>query len=150
LEPQPSEERQFLTTDGQDLHGWAEKRRAMLGQAKLALCFQIPSQTSLRGILKTHHPFCCANGPAMLHQKSFEKNTGVALGLQAGMCCEKAAASGLASVFSTTNPAFAPRINPVLFGFPIRVYPSHPWLKAILDFRWNFLPASRNSLLSFI
>jgi len=23
-------------------HGWAEKRKAMLGQAKLALCFQIP------------------------------------------------------------------------------------------------------------
>jgi hypothetical protein len=47
----------FLTTDGQDLHGWAEKRRAMLGQAKLALCFQIPSQASLNGILKTHRSF---------------------------------------------------------------------------------------------
>jgi hypothetical protein len=42
----------FLTTDGQDLHGWAEKRRAMLGRAKLALCFQIPLQASLHGILK--------------------------------------------------------------------------------------------------
>jgi hypothetical protein len=60
-------------------HGWlgytrikekAEKRVAMLGQAKLALCFQIPSQASLRGILKTHHSFCCANGPAILRQKS--------------------------------------------------------------------------------
>ena len=38
------------------------------------------------------------------------------LGLQAGMCCEKASASALASVFSTTSPAFAPRINPVLFS----------------------------------
>jgi hypothetical protein len=47
----------FLTTDGQDLHGWAEMRRAMLGQAKLALCFQIPSQASLNGILKTHRSF---------------------------------------------------------------------------------------------
>ena len=36
----------------QDLHGWAEKRRAMLGRAKLALCFQIPLQASLHGILK--------------------------------------------------------------------------------------------------
>ena len=42
----------FGTTDGQDLHGWAEKRRAALGQAKLALCFQIPSQASLHGIVK--------------------------------------------------------------------------------------------------
>ena len=31
----------------------AEKRRAMLGQAKLVLCFQIPSQASLHGILKS-------------------------------------------------------------------------------------------------
>jgi hypothetical protein len=27
-------------------------RRAVLGRAKLALCFQIPSQASLRGIVK--------------------------------------------------------------------------------------------------
>jgi hypothetical protein len=55
-------------------HGWlgytrikekAEKRGAMLGQAKLALCFQIPSQASLHGIMKTHRPFCYANGPAL-------------------------------------------------------------------------------------
>ena len=67
----------------------------MLGQAKLALCFQIPSQASLNGILKPHRTFCYANGPAMLHQKSFEKNTGVALGLQAGMCCKKQPQVGL-------------------------------------------------------
>jgi hypothetical protein len=57
------EERQFLTTDGQDLHGWAEKRKAMLGQAKLALCFQIPSQASWHGIVKSHRPFCYAKWP---------------------------------------------------------------------------------------
>jgi len=28
----------------------------MLGQAKLALCFQIPSQASLHGIMKSHRP----------------------------------------------------------------------------------------------
>jgi hypothetical protein len=54
----------FLTTDGQDLHGWAEMRRAVLGRAKLALCFKIPSQASLHGILKPHRSFCCANSPA--------------------------------------------------------------------------------------
>jgi hypothetical protein len=32
------------------------KRGATLGQAKLALHFQIPSQASLRGIVKTHRP----------------------------------------------------------------------------------------------
>jgi hypothetical protein len=40
-----------------DLHGWAEMRRAVLGRAKPALCFQIPSQASLHGILKTHRSF---------------------------------------------------------------------------------------------
>jgi len=30
--------------------------RAVFGQAKLALRFQIPSQASLHGILKTHRP----------------------------------------------------------------------------------------------
>ena len=113
----------FLTTDGQDLHGWAEKRRAMLGQAKLALCFQIPSQASLNGILKPHRSFCYANGPTMIRQKSFGKNTGVALGLQAGRCCEKASASPLVSVFSTTNPAFAQRITPYFLSS----YPCISW-----------------------
>ena len=84
----------------------------------------------------------------------------VALGLQAGICCEKASASPLASVFSATDPAFAQRINPVfpvflfdsfvpthlalranlrlLYRAPAPVlgcvYPSYPWLKAILTF----------------
>jgi hypothetical protein len=34
-----------------------EKRRAALGQAKLALSFQMSSQASLHGILKTHRFF---------------------------------------------------------------------------------------------
>ena len=101
-----------------DLHGWAEKRRAMLGPAKLALCFQIPSQASLHGILKAQRSLCCANGPALAPRSEiFGEKYGVALGLQAGMCCEKASASPLASVFSTTNPAFAQRINTVFSIF---------------------------------
>ena len=101
-----------------DLNGWAEMRRAVLGRAKLALCFQIPSQASLHGILKAHRSLCCANGPALAPRSEiFGRKCGVALGLQAGMCCEKASASPLASVFSITNPAFAQRINPLFSIF---------------------------------
>ncbi len=114
----------FLTTDGQDLHGWAEKRKAMLGQAKLALCFQIPSQASLHGILKPHRPFCYANGPTLAPRSEIlGKKHRVALGFQAGMCFEKASASPLVSVFFTTNPAFAQRINPYFLSF----YPCISW-----------------------
>jgi hypothetical protein len=107
----------------------------MLGQAKLALCFQIPSQASLRGIVSPHRPFFYANGPAST-SASKRKNR-VALGLQAGRCCEKASASPLESVFSTTDPAFAQRISSVFYNFPIRVYLGNPWLKSLLPFRIN-------------
>jgi hypothetical protein len=90
----------------------------MLRRAKLALCFQIPSQASLHVILKPHRPFCYANSPALsLREEIIGRKYGVALGLQAGMCCEKASASPLASVFSATNPAFAQRIKPVISIF---------------------------------
>jgi hypothetical protein len=90
----------------------------MLGQAKLALCFQIPSQASLHGILKSHRPFCCANSPTLAPRSEiFGRKYGVAIGLQAGMCCEKVSASPLASVFSATHPAFAQRINPYFLSF---------------------------------
>ena len=68
----------------------------------------------------------------MLRPRIFRKKHRFALGLQAGVCCEKASASQLASVFSTTNPAFAQRINPVLFGLPIRVYLGNPRLKNLI------------------
>ena len=42
-------------SNDRDIHGWG-RRRAALGQAKLALRFQIPLQASLHGIVKTHHP----------------------------------------------------------------------------------------------
>jgi hypothetical protein len=158
-----------------------ETRRAALGQAKLALCFHIPSQASLHGTVKTHRPFCSANGPAsprnlfentglrlvskrgdvvkrrpqarlrvsfpqqiqhscsestpcflssypcssepsVVKKVSYSrepllfalrarrgngKNHWVALGLQAGRCCEKASASSLESVFCKKAPAFA-------------------------------------------
>jgi hypothetical protein len=87
----------------------------MLGQAKLALCFQIPSQASLHGILKTI-AHLLRKWPCDASSEIFGRNCGVALGFQAGMCCEKASASPLASVFSTTDPSFAQRINTV---FPV-------------------------------
>jgi hypothetical protein len=104
----------------------------VLGQAKLAMRFQIPSQASLHGIVKPHRSFCYANGPAFCASRKMwkiEKKHRVALGLQAGRCCEKASASPLASVFFTTAPAFAPRINRVFYNLPIRENLSHPWLK---------------------
>ena len=65
-------------------HGWlgwarikekAEKRVAVLGQAKLALCFQIPSQASLHGIMKPHRPFCCANDPVTRRLELFTSHS---------------------------------------------------------------------------
>jgi hypothetical protein len=55
-----------------------EARRAMLGQAKLALRFQILSQASSHGIVKTHRSFCSANGPAS-PRNLWEKNIGLRL-----------------------------------------------------------------------
>jgi hypothetical protein len=92
-----------------------------------------------------------------------EKNR-VALAFQAGLCCEKASASPLASVFFTTAPAFAQRINPaflillfdsfvpthlalranlqLLYRAPAPVlgcvYLSNPWLKC-LPFHFEIL-----------
>ena len=86
----------------------AEKSGAMLGQAKLALCFQTPSQASLHGILEPHRSLCYSNGPALsLRAEIVGRKCGVALGSQAGRCFEKASASALASVFYKTDLAFA-------------------------------------------
>jgi hypothetical protein len=54
----------------------------MLGQAKLALRFQIPSQASSHGIVNSHRPCCYANGPAS-PRNLFEKHW-FALGLPSG------------------------------------------------------------------
>ena len=65
-----------------------------------------------------HRSFCYANSPALsLSAEIVGRKCGVALGLQAGICCEKASASPLASVFSITDPAFAQRINPLFSNF---------------------------------
>jgi hypothetical protein len=61
----------------------------MLGQAKLALCFQIPSQASLHRILKPHRPFCYANGPTMIRQKSLGEKAGLRLVSKRGCVVKK-------------------------------------------------------------
>ena len=77
----------------------------MLGQAKLALCFQNPFTSELEWDSETTSLILLRKWPCFA-QESLEK-FGVALVFQAGMCCEIAYASALASVFSTTDSAFA-------------------------------------------
>jgi len=88
---------------------------AMLGQAKLALCFQIPSQASLHGILKTfaHSAtqialrFRCA-------QKLLGENAGLRLGSKRGYVVKKHLQARLRVSFpqhiqhsqSESNPCF--------------------------------------------
>ena len=64
-------------------------RRALLRRAKLALCFQIPSQASLQRILKSHRLFYYANGPTMLRQKSLGENAGLHLVSKRGRVVKK-------------------------------------------------------------
>jgi hypothetical protein len=96
----------------------------MLGQPKLAMCFQIPSQASLQGIVKANRSICGANGPAT-PTKIYRRKYGVRLEFQVGRCFEKAPASWHASLFFRANPAFG-------HLFFIRVYPSNPWFKNFL------------------
>ena len=128
-------------------YAWASQAGAVLSN---------PFASELARDSENHRSFCYANGPALsLRAEIVGRKCGVALGLQAGICCEKASVSPLASVFSITDPAFAQRINSVfsifLFDsfvpthFALRanlrllyrapapvlgcVYPSYPWLK---------------------
>ena len=87
---------------------WASQAGAVLTNplaSELAQDSEIPSPILLR------------KWPYDASSEISRKKHRVALGLQVGMCCEKASASPLASVFSTTNPAFAQRINPVFSIF---------------------------------
>ena len=92
---------------------WASQAGAVLSNpftSELAWDCETPSLILLR-----KWPCACAV------LRDFLEKYRVALGLQAGMCCEKASASPLASVFSITDPAFALRINPV-FSIFLSVY----------------------------
>ena len=72
--------------------------------SQAALRFQIPSQASLRGVVKTHRPL--AARAALLFRAlrgmngiGEEKDRGLRLAYQAGRCFGKASESSLASVF---------------------------------------------------
>ena len=98
---------------GRDAQGcaWASQAGAVLSN---------PFASELARDSEIHRSFCYANGPASTSASKWQKHR-VALGLQAGRCCEKASVSALASVFSATDPAFAQRINPV-FSIFLSVY----------------------------
>jgi hypothetical protein len=107
---------------GRDAQGcaWASQAGAVLSN---------PFASELAQDSENHRSFCYANGPALsLRAEIVGRKCGVALGFQAGMCCEKASASPLASVFSITDPAFAQRMNRC-FYLPIGVNLGNPWLK---------------------
>jgi hypothetical protein len=87
-------------------YAWASQAGAMLSN---------PFASELARDSQTPSPFCYAKWPYDDSSEIFGRKCGVALGLQAEMCCEKASASPLASVFSTTDPAFAQRIKTMIF-----------------------------------
>ena len=134
----------------------------MLGQAKLALCFQIPSQASLHGIVNPHRPFCYTNGPAFCASRKMwkiEKNTGLRLVSKRGAVVKKHLQARLRVSFPQQIQHSHSESSPCFFCLPIRVYPSYPWLNAILTFAARItavvrgndsLPATRNPLLSFV
>jgi len=62
----------------------SNKAEAVLGRAKLALCFQIPPQASLHGITEIPSLIRCADGPAALRAGISRRKCGVALGLPSG------------------------------------------------------------------
>ena len=77
-------------------------------------------------------PILLRKWPYDASSEIFRRKCGVALGFQAGTCCEKASASPLARVFSTTNPAFAQRINPCFLSLFDSFAPTHLALRANL------------------
>jgi hypothetical protein len=117
----------FGTTDGQDLHGWAEKRRAMLGQANLALCFQIPSQASLHGILKSIAHYATQMALRFrFAQRFLGENTGLRLVSKRGCVVKKHLQARLRGSFSQHIQHSRSESTRIFYLF-IRVHPSHPW-----------------------
>ena len=104
-------------------YAWASQAGAVLSNpfaSELAEDSEIPSPILLR------------KWPYDASSEIFRRKCGVALGFQAGTCCEKASASPLARVFSTTNPAFAQRINPCFLSLFDSFAPTHLALRANL------------------
>ncbi len=111
----------------------AEKRRAMLGQANLALCFQIPLQASLHGILKSPSSFCYANRPALsLSAEIVGRNSGLRLASKRGCVVKKHLQARLRVSFPQQIQHSRSESTRIFYLF-IRVHPSHPWLKCVIS-----------------
>ena len=109
---------------GRETQGYAWASQAGAG-------FSNPFASELARNSETPSLILLRKWPYDASSEIFGRKDGVTLGLQAGRCCEKASASALASVFSTTNPAFAQRTNPVTWCI-------------------DSLPATHNPLLVFV
>lgn len=82
-------------------------RRAVLGQANLALLFQIPSQARLHGIVKTQRPLA-PRAPLLLLSsldsgRSTPEDTWLPLTCQAGGCLEKHPKARLRVIFQNSS-----------------------------------------------
>ena len=85
-----SKKTNLTTEDTESTEGTAGLRLA--GQAGAE--FPNPSTSELARDSEIHRPLCYANGPALsLRAEIVGRKDRVALGFQAGMCCEKASAS---------------------------------------------------------
>jgi hypothetical protein len=75
LESQPREERQFLTTDGSDIADKRESREAQgcAWASQAAMDFHIPSQASLRGIVKNPSLILLRKWPCDASSEIFQK-----------------------------------------------------------------------------
>ena len=103
-------------------HGWAgfariiEEAQGCAWASQAGAVLSNPFASELARDSQTPSPILLRKWPCDVSSEIFGRNCGVALGFQAGMCCEKASARPLASVFSTTNLAFAQRMNSVIFN----------------------------------
>ncbi len=104
--------RHELTRMGREAQGyaWASQAGAVLSN---------PFASELARDSENPSPILLRKWPYDASSEIFGRKCGVAVGFQAGMCCEKASASPLVSAFSTTHPAFAQRIKPCVFYLPI-------------------------------
>jgi hypothetical protein len=104
-------------------HGWAgfariiEEAQGCAWASQAGAVLSNPFASELAQDSQTPSPILLRKWPYDDSSEIFGRKGGVAFGFQAGMCCEKASTSPLASVFSTTHPAFAQRINTVFSIF---------------------------------
>ena len=120
----------FGTTDGQDLHGLMKERKAVLGRAKLSLCFQIPSQASLHGILKSIAHYATQMALRFrFAQKLLGENTKLRLVSKRGCVVKKHPEARLRGSFLQHIQHSHSESTPCFFCLSIRVNLSNRWFK---------------------